>query len=54
MFKSTRNFAYAGKTYFVGDTIPKETASLVDPSFVEKTEPAKDKHTPTTEISEGE
>jgi hypothetical protein len=53
MFKSKRNFAYAGKTYFVGDPIPKEIASQVDPSFVETPEPAKTKHTPT-KLSEGE
>jgi len=54
MFKSKRNFAYAGKTYFVGDTIPKEIAGKVDASFVENTTPAKPKQDTSTTLSEGE
>ena len=54
MLKSKRNFAFAGKTYFVGDPIPKEIASQVDPSFVETPEPAKTKYTSPTKLSEGE
>jgi len=53
MLKSKRNFAYAGNTYFVGDTIPDNIAAKIDPSFVEKPKPTKIESTPTN-ISEGE
>ena len=53
MLKSKRNFAFAGKTYFVGDPVPKEIADQVDPSFVETPAPVKIKHTPT-KLSKGE
>lgn len=36
MNKATKNFAYCGKTYFVGDNVPDKVAKAVDPSFVEK------------------
>lgn len=48
MPKSTSNFAYDGKTYFVGDEVPAKVASAVDSKYTEKPKPKK------PEISEGE
>lgn len=50
MYKALKNFAYTGKTYFVGDEVPHQVAKAVDSSLTEKPK-AKTK---PTEISEGE
>jgi len=50
MYKAIKNFAYSGKTYFVGDEVSPQVATVVDPSLTEK---PKAKNKPT-EISEGE
>lgn len=36
MYKATKNFAHAGKTYFVGDEVPAQVAKAIDASYVEK------------------
>jgi len=51
MIKAIKNFAYSGKTYFVGDEVPANVATAVDPSHTEK--PKAKKQTLTT-ILEGE
>jgi len=48
MYKASKNFAYAGKTYFVSDEVPAKVATAVDPRFTEKPKAKK------IEISEGE
>jgi hypothetical protein len=53
MIKATKNFAYVGKTYFVGDEVPANVAAAVDASCTEKAEP-KAKKTTYTNILEGE
>lgn len=50
MYKALKNFAYSGKTYFVGDEVPHQVATAVDSSMTEK---PKAKVKPI-EISEGE
>ncbi|MCJ8335958.1 MAG: hypothetical protein MJH10_17240 [Epibacterium sp.] len=44
MIKATKNFAYSGKTYFVGDEVPTHVAEAVDDSFTGQLE-AKNKPT---------
>jgi hypothetical protein len=51
--KSTRNFAYVGRTYFVGDEVPAEIAKVLDPSWTEKPKATK-KSTHTNTPLEGE
>jgi len=51
MYKATKNFAYVGKTYFVGDEVPAKVATAVDPSYTKKPEAKK---TIIEDISEGE
>lgn len=51
MYKATKNFAFVGRTYFVGDEVPANVAMAVDPSYTEK---PKAKKTTTEDISEGE
>ena len=47
--KSTTNFAYVGRTYFVGDEVPAEIAKAVDPSWTEEPKATKKpKHTNIT------
>ena len=53
MPKATKNFAYVGKTYFVGDEVPANVATAVDASYTEKAEPKAKKQT-YTDILEGE
>jgi hypothetical protein len=52
MYKATKNFAFTGKTYFVGDEVPPQVATALDPSYTEK--PKASKPTYTKDISEGE
>jgi hypothetical protein len=58
MLKASKNFAYSGKTYFVGDEVPANVAAAVDASFVVGTkspeEKPKAKKTTYTNILEGE
>lgn len=51
MYKATKNFAYGGKTYFVGDVIPAHVAAAVDASLTEK---PKAKKTIIEDTLEGE
>tara|TARA_R110000782_G_scaffold193682_1_gene283279 strand:+ start:150 stop:308 length:159 start_codon:yes stop_codon:yes gene_type:complete len=52
MIKASKNFAYSGKTYFVGDEVPANVATAVDPTCTEK---PKAKIKPTfTNTLEGE
>lgn len=51
MPKVTKNFAYAGKTYFVGDEVPAHVAAAVDASYTEK---PKAKKTNIEDTLEGE
>jgi hypothetical protein len=53
MYKAMQNFAFVGKTYFVGDEVPAQVAMAVDPSFTEQEKP-KAKKTIIEDISEGE
>ena len=53
MIKATKNFAYSGRTYFVGDEVPANVAATLDPSYTEKPK-AKNKPTFTTTTLEGE
>ena len=52
MIKASKNFAYSGRTYFVGDEVPANVATAVDPTCTEKPK-AKKKTTFTTTL-EGE
>jgi|TARA_R110000803_G_scaffold104062_1_gene172197 hypothetical protein len=52
MINAQKNFVYSGKTYFVGDEVPANVATAVDPSCTEK--PKAKKITLTTNILEGE
>jgi len=36
MHKAKQNFAYAGKTYFVGDEVPQTVASTLSTDLVSK------------------
>lgn len=51
MQKATKNFAYSGKTYFIGDEVPAIVAAAVEASFTEKPKANK---TITKNILEGE
>lgn len=51
MLKAKKNFAYAGKTYFVGDEVPANVAAAVDASCTEK---PKAKNTIYKDALEGE
>ena len=52
MIKASKNFAYSGKTYFIGDEVPTQVAKAVDSSL---TEQLKAKTKPThTKTLEGE
>tara|TARA_R110000782_G_scaffold159352_2_gene251495 strand:- start:512 stop:673 length:162 start_codon:yes stop_codon:yes gene_type:complete len=53
MIKAIKNFAYSGKTYFVGDEVPANVATVVDPSCTEQPK-AKKKSTYTNITLEGE
>ena len=53
MIKATKNFAYSGRTYFVGDEVPANVAATLDPSYTEKPK-AKNKPTYTNITLEGE
>lgn len=52
MTKATKNFAYEGRTYFVGDEVPANVATALDPSYTEK--PKAKKKSTDTNILEGE
>ena len=52
MIKANKNFAYSGKTYFIGDEVPANVAAVVDPSCTEQPK-AKNKTT-YSNILEGE
>ena len=52
MIKANKNFAYSGKTYFIGDEVPANVAAAVDPSCTEQ--PKAKKTTYTNTILEGE
>lgn len=43
MPKVTKNFAYSGKTYFVGDEVPAHVAAAVDASYTDKATPLQEK-----------
>lgn len=43
MHKVTKNFAYSGKTYFVGDEVPAHVAAAVDASYTSKAVPLEEK-----------
>lgn len=51
MLKAKKNFAYAGKTYFVDDEVPANVAAAVDASYTEK---PKAKKTTIEDTLEGE
>jgi len=51
MYKAKQNFAYAGKTYFVGDEVPQTVASTLSTDLVSK---PSTKKTETYDTSEGE
>ncbi|MCJ8336462.1 MAG: hypothetical protein MJH10_19890 [Epibacterium sp.] len=53
MIKATKNFAYSGKTYFVGDEVPPHVAKAVDDSFTGQLE-AKTKKPTRTKTLKGE
>lgn len=53
MYTAKQNFAFVGKTYFVGDEVPAHVATTVDPALTEKPR-AKKTNVITEEISEGE
>lgn len=53
MIKATKNFAYSGKTYFVGDEVPANVATALDPSYTERLK-AKSKPTYTNTTLKGE
>jgi hypothetical protein len=52
MTKANKNFVYSGKTYLIGDEVPANVATAVDPSCTEK--PKAKKPTYTNTILEGE
>ena len=52
MIKASKNFAYSGKTYFVGDEVPANVAKALDPTYMEK--PKAKKTTTFTNTLEGE
>lgn len=51
MPKAIKNFAYVGKTYFVGDEVPETVAAALDDSYTEK---PKAKKTTIENTPEGE
>jgi hypothetical protein len=53
MYKAKQNFAFVGKTYFVGDEVPAHVAATVAPALTENLR-AKKTNVITEEISEGE
>jgi len=53
MYKAKQNFAFSGKTYFVGDEVPTHVAESVSTALTEKPR-AKKSPMPIEEISEGE
>ncbi len=44
MYKALKNFAYVGKTYMVGDSVPTKVAKEMDAAYTE----APQKATPST------
>ena len=54
MYKAKKNFAAAGKTYFVGDEVPAQVAKAVDTSLVEQPKAKKTTQYTPEDISEGE
>jgi len=50
MYKALKNFAFAGKTYFVGEDVPANVATTLDATLVEASKPVstpKKTYTPT-------